>query len=71
MHDQIAILKGENCLAGLINFYKNDGKIYEESIKEIAEYVTKHKKAGKISIDSDYERLSKALENFCEDNLLI
>jgi hypothetical protein len=53
LHDQINILKGENCLAGLITYFANDGKIYEESIKELNEYIIKHKKAGKILINTD------------------
>ena len=65
IHEQIGILKGESCLAGLINFYKNDGKIYEDSLKEIGEYIDKHNQAGKICINAEITRLKETLEGFC------
>jgi hypothetical protein len=71
LHDQIAILKGENCLAGLITYFANDGKIYEDSIRELNEYVSKHKKAGKILINNNSEKLLATFEGFCENNLVI
>jgi hypothetical protein len=58
-------LKSENCLAALITYFKQDGKVYEDSIKEITDYISKHRKAGKISINGDAQKLSKTLENFC------
>lgn len=71
LHEQISILKGENCLAGLITFYSNDGKIYEESIRELNEYVAKHKRAGKLSLNTDFQKLAKTLESFCETNVSV
>ena len=58
-------------MAGLINFYKNDGKVYEESIRDIGQYIEKHRKAGKISINSDPEKLKQTLEGFCDKNMKV
>ena len=71
LHEQISTLKGENCLAGLITYYSNDGKIYEESIRELNDYVAKHKKAGKLSVNTDFQKLGKTLEGFCETNVSV
>lgn len=35
LHEQISVLKGDNCLAGLITYFATDGQIYEESIKDL------------------------------------
>lgn len=71
LHEQIAVLKSDNCLAGLITYFANDGKIYEESIKELSEHINKHKKAGRISINNDDGKISKSLEGFCEKNIVV
>lgn len=65
------MLKSESCLAGLITYYANDGQVYEDSIKEIQEYIGKHKQAGKICVSNDMEKLCKNLEGLCENNLVV
>jgi hypothetical protein len=71
LQDQINVLKGDNCLAGLITYYASDAKVYEESIRDINDYIQKHRQAGKISINNEPDKLGKTLENLCENNLVV
>lgn len=41
------MLKGDQCLAALIKFYDTEQKEYEFELKEVADYIGKHKKIGK------------------------
>ena len=59
------MLKGENCLIALINYYKHDGQIYHDSIQEINNHIRKHQKTGKISINLDQQKLHHTLQEFC------
>lgn len=44
------MLKSDQCLAALIRFYDHEQQEYEEGLKDVNEYLSKHKRAGSTVI---------------------
>lgn len=44
------MLKSDQCLAALIRFYDHEQQEYEDGLKDVNDYLTKHKKIGNVVI---------------------
>ena len=58
LYDKIGTLKGDQCLAGLIRFYDHEQKDCEDGLRDVNEYLIKHKKAGTAEVKLNYEALN-------------
>jgi hypothetical protein len=55
------MLKGEQCLAALIRFYDYEFEEYEEGLRDVHEYLNKHKKVGAVLIKLNNESMGTRL----------
>ena len=65
------MIKSEQCLAALITYFGEDRDIYQESLDEISEYLSKHKKSGRINIVLNNSHLMSHLSGLCEKVIAI
>lgn len=63
LYDKIGVLKSEQCLAGLIRFYDHEQQDCEEGLRDVNEYLNKHKRAGVAIIRLNSELLNDKFEN--------
>lgn len=65
------MLKSDQCLAALIRFYDHEQQEYEDGLKDVNDYLTKHKKIGSVVIKLSVEAMNQRLENLCENLLYL
>lgn len=65
------MLKSDQCLAALIRFYDHENEEYELGLKDVQDYLSKHKKVGVVAIKLGIEAMNQKLENLCEDLLTL
>lgn len=58
LYEKIAVLKSDQCLAGLIRFYDHEQQDCEEGLRDVNEYLTKHRKAGQATVKINIELLN-------------
>lgn len=61
------MLKSDQCLAALIRFYDHEQQDYEDGLKDVNQYLTKHKKIGNVMVKLNVEAMNQRLENLCEN----
>ena len=59
-------MKGEQCLAALIRYYENDGKVLEEEMNEVSDYIERNRKAGGLYISLNVDEAAKELDGICD-----
>lgn len=59
------MLKSDQCLAALIRFYDHEQQEYEEGLKDVNEYLNKHKRAGTTVIKLSIQAMNQRLQNLC------
>ena len=65
------MLKSDQCLAALIRFYDHQQQQYEEGLRDVNDYLSKHKKIGSVIVKLNVEAMNQKLENLCENLLFL